>query len=686
MSLTKATLSREYPEVFTHFQLLSKYSDNPRCHEKMQGWRRVGISCYESWSVPYFLEREREKKRPCLKLNYPRDGVCGDCANKTCRYDATCFMCGKEGHGAYTIHISGKLKGSLRCTLHAKFLEQMEAIENKYQLNEEGVQEVFDAKNTKPNKATPATPASSKVPPSQVTPSVVLASPTTTTPPAATAVPTWETTKSVSSAAAANAAGTSAAAAGPTSETKSSSPPASSVFSKMEPEKAETLISLPEDEDFATHSTARFSLESASVPSPQTLSTWYRGTLTSVRSEENVSIGVLRAPMPASFPNINAELKSLRQLSMLSSKHMSKLLHSTLIDIVGAPNLCCTVWEGSALGTLDTYMLSNSGSLLPGDLQTMTVQLTDALLFLHSHQVAHRNVRPSSVLVQRGGSFESTLFADGLTLKLCDFHLTSVSTAVTHTAEPRAMFDPFLAPEGAGHGTNYGDFMADSWALGAIIFWIVTKGAHFSPFESMQHMLECMGDHTRRLACIQNVAGVHHFLAMDAVERFLRPVSNRAQIIFVRTHPWYWGIDSQYHVLNDITNSLYSSIAPNEFGLQMEQYLPTVVFHDRGLGGWPNQMNSEFLACTEPASLKESPLSARAFLLAVRGQLGAPDVLATLFPRLRMQNAGIERYTKAYLQQLTSDFPRLFYLFFEIGQKHGHFAAHAQGRIRWFPK
>lgn len=47
--------------------------------EKLKFWEQHGINCFERWTVPYFMERERERKRPCLRLNYPPDGKCNDC-------------------------------------------------------------------------------------------------------------------------------------------------------------------------------------------------------------------------------------------------------------------------------------------------------------------------------------------------------------------------------------------------------------------------------------------------------------------------------------------------------------------------------------------------------------------------------------------------------------------------------
>ena len=114
--------------------------------EKLKFWEQHGINCFERWTVPYFMEREKERKRPCLRLNYPPDGKCNDCVKGSCRYDKICFMCGQEGHGAFQSFSSGKMRGEMKCSKHRTFLSQMAAIREQYGLNEEDVMEIFQPK------------------------------------------------------------------------------------------------------------------------------------------------------------------------------------------------------------------------------------------------------------------------------------------------------------------------------------------------------------------------------------------------------------------------------------------------------------------------------------------------------------------------------------------------------------
>ena len=132
--LTKAQIHTKYPEVYESYSLQEK-CDEASYESKLKFWENVGIACYEvslnpftkvfllnkiyiysffflkRWTVPYFLEREKDKKKPCLRLNYPLEGKCDDCVRGNCRYDTVCFMCGEEGHGCFQTFPGGKLKG-----------------------------------------------------------------------------------------------------------------------------------------------------------------------------------------------------------------------------------------------------------------------------------------------------------------------------------------------------------------------------------------------------------------------------------------------------------------------------------------------------------------------------------------------------------------------------------------------
>jgi len=140
--LTRLQVQSKYPEVYESYSMQASLPES-KYQEKIKFWEVSQISCFERWTIPYFLEREKEKKRPCLRLNYPPDGKCNDCNRGTCRYDKVCFMCGVEGHGAFQSFPGGKLKGELKCTKHRNFLSQLGMIRLQHGIDEDGLRQLF---------------------------------------------------------------------------------------------------------------------------------------------------------------------------------------------------------------------------------------------------------------------------------------------------------------------------------------------------------------------------------------------------------------------------------------------------------------------------------------------------------------------------------------------------------------
>jgi len=139
---SREEIKESYPEVYESFVLQAGVSDE-LVNEKLAFWASNGINCFERWVVPYFLEREREKRRPCLRLNYPPDGKCGDCTTGKCRYDRICFMCGLEGHGTFQSYPGGRKRGEYKCSKHRTFLSQLEAVRRRYGVTENDLKEMF---------------------------------------------------------------------------------------------------------------------------------------------------------------------------------------------------------------------------------------------------------------------------------------------------------------------------------------------------------------------------------------------------------------------------------------------------------------------------------------------------------------------------------------------------------------
>ena len=113
--------------------------------------------------------------------------------------------------------------------------------------------------------------------------------------------------------------------------------------------------------------------------------------------------------------------------------------------------------EGSTLSQL----VRNQGKLSPDDAAPLIWQAADALVAAHSAGIAHRDVKPSNILVDRSGK-----------VKLTDFGIARISSDPSLTQTGMVTGSPaYLAPEIATGGR--GDEAADVWSLGATMFHLL---------------------------------------------------------------------------------------------------------------------------------------------------------------------------------------------------------------------
>lgn len=129
--------------------------------------------------------------------------------------------------------------------------------------------------------------------------------------------------------------------------------------------------------------------------------------------------------------------------------------------------------DGVTLGQL----VQLEGALSPDVAAPLLWQVADALVAAHRAGIAHRDVKPSNVLVDRNRS-----------TKLTDFGIARIATDPTLTQTGMVTGSPaYLAPEVATGGR--GDQAADVWSLGATAFHLL---AGRPPYEIGEHVLSAM--------------------------------------------------------------------------------------------------------------------------------------------------------------------------------------------------
>jgi serine/threonine protein kinase len=129
--------------------------------------------------------------------------------------------------------------------------------------------------------------------------------------------------------------------------------------------------------------------------------------------------------------------------------------------------------DGVTLGQL----VRLEGPLSPDEAAPFLWQAADALVAAHRAGIAHRDVKPSNILVDRDRQ-----------AKLTDFGIARIATDATLTQTGMVTGSPaYLAPEVATGGR--GDEAADVWSLGATAFHLL---AGRPPYEIGDHVLSAM--------------------------------------------------------------------------------------------------------------------------------------------------------------------------------------------------
>jgi len=504
-------------------------------------------------------------------------------------------------------------------------------------------------------------------------------------------------------------------------------------------------LSLPQDDDFALAATVQFSLDSApAVPGGRggrvkgsASQPTFGGSLTSLRGEEPVTVSLVRlggaslglGPLEPQLQTqlqqlqvqrLETELRVLRRVTT-ANKHTARLLHGSVLPLSdalvqaqalpmpGTDSLGCVVWEHSAEGYLDAFLSRRKDGLKALDLQVMALQLIEAVMFVHSQGRAHRNLRPSSVLVTRASPFDPVAFADGLTLKLTDLCTAApTETASATLATTVGAYDCWAPPEGR-EGSLSEQCRSDGYSLGCLLLYVASRGAQSSPFEDEAQLHTCLTEPVARVPLMTKVTEglsasmaacgggpMAHLFAQDMLERLVRAPSARQALPLVRCHPYLWGSETKMSVLRAVTTALAAppQAQPPEAQAmrdELELYLPTYLLFAAD-GGWAAAMGGELLTRVRP-SLAAQPHSGCALLLAVQGLLDAPESLAAVFPRLPAAAAeGKRQIQMACLGALDVAFPRLFWVVFEVLVRKNllHFSMLGGGRVevaggRWSP-
>ena len=118
-------------------------------------------------------------------------------------------------------------------------------------------------------------------------------------------------------------------------------------------------------------------------------------------------------------------------------------------------------------GNLKSFLLNNRKALTQKQLKKIMLELSTAVLFLHSVGIIHRDLKPENVLISKKDNGE-------IQVKLIDFGFSRVLGKLDNLKEAYGTFS-YASPE-ILNKTPY-NFKTDIWSLG-VIFYLIIVGVH----------------------------------------------------------------------------------------------------------------------------------------------------------------------------------------------------------------
>ncbi|MBX3228505.1 MAG: protein kinase [Labilithrix sp.] len=186
-----------------------------------------------------------------------------------------------------------------------------------------------------------------------------------------------------------------------------------------------------------------------------------------VRGGERVAVKMLHATTEAEPTLVARFLREGEAASRLRSEHVARVIDAgTSAD--GRPYLVTELLEGEDLARV----IASSDVLDVGQAVDLVLQTCAGLVEAHGAGIVHRDLKPANLFLTSG--------ADGRPLvKVLDFGVCKIASADALTKPSELIGTPrYMSPEQlAGREA---DARADIWALGVILYELVTKQ---SPFE-----------------------------------------------------------------------------------------------------------------------------------------------------------------------------------------------------------
>lgn len=212
-----------------------------------------------------------------------------------------------------------------------------------------------------------------------------------------------------------------------------------------------------------------------------------------IELDQRVAIKVLHPSLADNAIAIERFRREARAVVKLRSEHVCRVMDvGTLGE--GIPYIVMEYLEGQDLGAI----VGEKNPLSPATALNYLIQTCDAVVEAHAAGIVHRDLKPQNLFL--------THRLDGTPIvKVLDFGLAKGEYAQGEelTATGEVMGTPhFMSPEQIT-GMNSVDFRSDLWALGAVLFNLLTAQTPFGASNFLELRMSVTGKNHRSVRDLQ---------------------------------------------------------------------------------------------------------------------------------------------------------------------------------------
>ncbi len=204
-----------------------------------------------------------------------------------------------------------------------------------------------------------------------------------------------------------------------------------------------------------------------------------------VQLEQRVAIKFVRDEALGNVDAVQRFLREARAAVKLKSEHAAKVLDVGTLES-GAPYMVMEYLEGSDLGAV----LADHGTLTVQAAAEWIVQACEAIAEAHAMGIVHRDIKPQNLFLAKsvGGQAQ---------IKVLDFGVSKslTSSGAGNLTQTRAMLGSplYMSPEQMRSSRDV-DARADVWALGVVLYELLTKRWPFEAESMPELCLKVVGD------------------------------------------------------------------------------------------------------------------------------------------------------------------------------------------------